>query len=79
MPAAPGLTVTGNAQHEAWWAKTWPTVEQVRPDVWSIPVPVPDNPIRYTLCYLLFGDQEVLVVDPGSAVIGMASPGAGLS
>ena len=40
-------------------------MEQVRPDVWSVPVPIPDNPIRYTLCYLMFGLDELVVVDPG--------------
>ena len=60
------LTVTGHAQYDAWWAKTSPPVEQLRDDLWSIPVPVPDNPIRYTLCYLLFGAaDELVVVDPG--------------
>lgn len=63
--AAIGLEVTGHQQHDAWWSKGWPPVEQVRPDVWSIPIPVPDNPIRYTLCYLLFGAGELVVVDPG--------------
>lgn len=59
------LEVTGRALYDAWWAKDTPPVEQVRPDVWSIPVPVPDNPIRYTLCYLLAGRGEYVVVDPG--------------
>ena len=64
--SADELVVTGTAQHTAWWAKTPPPVEQLRNDVWSIPVPVPDNPIRYTLCYLLFGaDGELVAVDPG--------------
>lgn len=63
--ADPGLEVTGVAQYDAWWSKDWPPVEQVRPGVWSVPVPVPDSPIRYTLCYLLFGDGELVVVDPG--------------
>ncbi|MET3806374.1 glyoxylase-like metal-dependent hydrolase (beta-lactamase superfamily II) [Nakamurella sp. UYEF19] len=60
-----GMEVTGQLQYDAWWSKGWPPVEQVRPDVWSVPVPVPDNPIRYTLCYLLFGDDGLVVVDPG--------------
>lgn len=63
--AAVGLDVTGHAQYDAWWSKSWPPVEQVRPDVWSIPVPVPDSPIRYTLCYLMFGADGLVVVDPG--------------
>lgn len=41
-----------------------PPVEQVRPGVWSIPVPIPHNPLRYTLSYAFTGDTVVLV-DPG--------------
>ncbi len=64
--SADELTVTGHAQYEAWWAKSSPPIEELRADVWSVPVPVPDNPIRYTLCYLLFGSSgELVVVDPG--------------
>ena len=59
------LETTGLAQHAAWQVKAWPPVEKVRPDVWSVPIPIPDNPIRYTLCYLLFGADELVVVDPG--------------
>jgi hypothetical protein len=28
-------------------------VEQLRTNVWSIPVPFPGNPLRYTISYLL--------------------------
>lgn len=42
-----------------------PGVEEVRPGVWSIPVPFIDNPMRYTLAYLLLGDGEAALVDPG--------------
>ena len=40
--------MTGTAQREAWLAYTCPPVEQVRPDLWSVPVPIPDSPLRYT-------------------------------
>ena len=30
-----------------------PPVEEVRPGLWSIPVPIPDNPLRYVLVYAL--------------------------
>jgi hypothetical protein len=43
------VRVTGTAQREAWLARTPPPVEQVRPDLWSVPVPIPDSPLRYTL------------------------------
>jgi glyoxylase-like metal-dependent hydrolase (beta-lactamase superfamily II) len=50
----------------AWQARTPAPVQRVRQGVWSVPVPVPNNPIRYTLCYLLVGDDGgVVVVDPG--------------
>ncbi|WP_284984385.1 MBL fold metallo-hydrolase [Arthrobacter sp. efr-133-TYG-118] len=40
-------------------------MEQIREDVWSDPVPFPGNPTRYTLSYLLVGDGDVVLIDPG--------------
>src|SRR4051812_33072674 len=59
------LTVTGTDQHRAWQQRVLPPVEQVRPGVFSIPVPIPDNPLRYTLSYAFLDDSGVLLVDPG--------------
>lgn len=59
------MRVTGTAQRDAWVARTWPPVEEVRTDLWSVPVPIPDNPLRYTLTYLLAAGRELVVVDPG--------------
>ncbi|GAA5229767.1 MBL fold metallo-hydrolase [Arthrobacter cryoconiti] len=59
------ITVTGTEQFQAWQDKIMPGVEEVRPGVWSIPVPFIDNPMRYTLAYLLLGDGEAALVDPG--------------
>jgi glyoxylase-like metal-dependent hydrolase (beta-lactamase superfamily II) len=59
------ITVTGHAQKEAWQNKVLPPVEQIGADVWSIPVPFPNNPMRYTLSYLLMGDGDALLIDPG--------------
>lgn len=42
-----------------------PPIERVRSDLWSVPVPIPDSPLRYTLSYLIFAGNDVLVVDPG--------------
>jgi len=58
-------TITGQTQHQAWAGKVLPPVEEVRPGVWSIPVIFPNNPMRYTLAYLLLGDGEAALVDPG--------------
>ncbi|WP_217567263.1 MBL fold metallo-hydrolase [Streptomyces sp. GbtcB7] len=79
------MQVTGVEQRNAWRARTQPPVEEVRAGVWSVPVPIPDSPLRYTLCYLLTGDTGLLVVDPGwesdegwdALVKGMKEAGAG--
>ncbi|KQS69376.1 MBL fold metallo-hydrolase [Modestobacter sp. Leaf380] len=43
--------ITGTAQHAAWQARALPPVEQLRPDLWSIPVPIPHSPLRYVSVY----------------------------
>ena len=45
------MRITGTAQHEAWRRRELPPVEQVRTDLWSIPVPIPHNPLRYVSVY----------------------------
>src|ERR1700728_3232594 len=64
-PVGGPVTVTGVAQRQAWRAHELPPVEQVRSGVWSMPVTIPDNPLRYTLAYLLLSDTGAVVVDPG--------------
>jgi len=62
---APMVDVTGTLQKDAWDRHTLPPVEQVRPGLWSIPVPIPDNPLRYVLVYLFELDDGVALVDAG--------------
>jgi glyoxylase-like metal-dependent hydrolase (beta-lactamase superfamily II) len=77
-------TVTGTAQWAAWQWRVLPPVEEVRPGVWSMPVPIPDSPLRYTLSYAFVGDHGVVIVDPGwdsaegraALTVGLASAGA---
>ncbi|MHB8317726.1 MAG: MBL fold metallo-hydrolase [Acidimicrobiales bacterium] len=57
--------VTGVAQKQAWDSNAVPPVERVRPGVWSIPVPIPDNPLRYVLVYLFELDDGIALVDAG--------------
>jgi glyoxylase-like metal-dependent hydrolase (beta-lactamase superfamily II) len=60
------VVVTGTVQKEAWDQKILPPVEQVRPGLWSIPVPIPNNPLRYVLVYALELDGGgVALVDAG--------------
>jgi hypothetical protein len=61
----PPITLTGHAQKEAWRNKVLPPVEQPGTDVWSIPVPFPGNPMRYTLRYLLLGGGDAVLIHPG--------------
>ncbi len=62
----PMVVVTGTLQKAAWDQKVLPPVEQVRPGLWSIPVPIPDNPLRYVLVYALeLEGGGVALVDAG--------------
>jgi glyoxylase-like metal-dependent hydrolase (beta-lactamase superfamily II) len=65
MPYAPPVRITGELQHAAWADKVLPPVEVVRPGLWSIPVPIPDNPMRYVLVYVMELDDGVALVDAG--------------
>ncbi|MGH8976187.1 MAG: MBL fold metallo-hydrolase, partial [Acidimicrobiia bacterium] len=42
-----------------------PPVEQVRPGLWSIPVPIPKNPLRYVFVYAFETDGGTYIVDAG--------------
>lgn len=60
------VVVTGTAQKQAWDSNVLPPVEQVRPGLWSLPVPIPDNPLRYVLVYALeLSGGGVAIVDAG--------------
>ena len=60
------VVVTGTLQKQAWEDKLLPPVEQVRPGLWSIPVPIPNNPLRYVLVYALeLSGGGVAIVDAG--------------
>jgi glyoxylase-like metal-dependent hydrolase (beta-lactamase superfamily II) len=59
------VEVTGVLQKAAWDNDVLPPVEKVRPGLWSIPVPIPDNPLRYVLVYALELSNGVAIVDAG--------------
>lgn len=42
-----------------------PPVERVRPGLWSVPVPIPNNPLRYVLVYVFDTDRGPYLVDAG--------------
>lgn len=86
-PEAPGVRVTGAEQKRTWAERVMPPVEQVRPGLWSLPVVIPDNPLRYVLTYVYELLDGVAVVDPGwpsgeawdDLVAGMAAIGVAVT
>src|SRR5207302_4399076 len=42
-----------------------PPVELVRPGLWSVPVPIPNNPLRYVFVYVFETDRGPYLVDAG--------------
>jgi glyoxylase-like metal-dependent hydrolase (beta-lactamase superfamily II) len=59
------MQVTGTRQRDAWQRGEFPPVESVTGGVWSIPVPIIGNPLRYVLSYLIEHDAGFVMVDPG--------------
>ena len=59
------IEVTGTLQKQAWSDNVLPPVEKVRDGLWSIPVPIPDNPLRYVLVYAFELPDGVAIVDSG--------------
>jgi glyoxylase-like metal-dependent hydrolase (beta-lactamase superfamily II) len=55
----------GEVQREAWALKILPPVERVSAGLWSIPVPIPGNPLRYVLVYALETDDGLVLIDAG--------------
>jgi glyoxylase-like metal-dependent hydrolase (beta-lactamase superfamily II) len=55
----------GAAQRYAWLENLLPPVEEVRPGLWSIPVPWPGSGLRYTLAYLVSGRSGLALIDTG--------------
>jgi len=62
-PAEPGGA--GAAQRHAWLERLLPPVEEVRPGLWSVPVPWPRSGLRYTLSYLMTGQAGPALIDTG--------------
>ena len=59
------VQVTGLAQRHSWRDGSLPEVERLRPGLWSIPVPIPRNPLRYVIVYAFELPDGVAVVDTG--------------
>jgi glyoxylase-like metal-dependent hydrolase (beta-lactamase superfamily II) len=88
MTAIPaGQDVTGTEQLAAWRARVLPPVERLAGDLWSIPVPIPNNPLRYVSSYAFASGGGLVLLDTGwsaessweALVAGLSSIGAALS
>ncbi len=56
----------GARQRRAWAEGVIPPVERVGPGLWSIPVPIPNNPLRYVLVYAFeLARGGLAIVDAG--------------
>jgi glyoxylase-like metal-dependent hydrolase (beta-lactamase superfamily II) len=64
-PGPGGLEITGTAQREAWLRRVVPPVERLDADLWSIPVPIPDNPLRYVSVYAFGTGEGLVLIDAG--------------
>lgn len=59
------LEITGAAQRAAWAERSVPPVEQLRPDLWSVPVPM-GGPLRYVTVYVFaLGGGGLGLLDTG--------------
>ena len=68
MTAIPaGQDVTGTRQLAAWRERVMPPVERLAGDLWSIPVPIPRNPLRYVSSYALASGGGLVLLDTGWA------------
>lgn len=60
------LQATSQAQLAATTSGALASLEQVRDDVWALPLPMPGGHIPFSLCYLVVDEKgAVHVVDPG--------------
>src|SRR5271170_2200931 len=59
------LEPTSGEQWAAWRRRALPAVELVRPGLWSIPVPLPTQGLRYVLVYAFAMDDGVTLIDVG--------------
>lgn len=70
-PAAAGRGVRvadaapDSPERDAWRVRRVPEPRPLGGGVWSIPVPIPRSPLRYTLVYLLESDAGPVLVDSG--------------
>jgi glyoxylase-like metal-dependent hydrolase (beta-lactamase superfamily II) len=88
MTAIPaGQDVTGTRQLDAWRERVMPPAEKLAGDLWSVPVPIPNNPLRYVNAYVFAAGGGLVLLDTGwpadtaweALVAGLESIGGGVA
>ena len=75
----PAIEISGVLQKQAWDDDVLPPVESLGSGLWSVPVPIPQNSLRYVLVYLLEVPDGVAMIDAGwDTEDAWAALGAGL-
>lgn len=64
-PAAPAATPGTTERVGPPRSMILPPVEEVRPGLWSVPVPIPDNPLHYVVIYALESAGGIALIDAG--------------
>lgn len=59
------VEVTGTRQRDAWLHNVLPDVEQVRPGLWSIPLPLSTGTMRFVNVYAFESSDGLTLVDAG--------------
>ena len=59
------IDVSGTLQLRSWEDDVLPPVENLGAGLWSVPVPIPQNSLRYVLVYLLEQPDGVTMIDAG--------------
>jgi glyoxylase-like metal-dependent hydrolase (beta-lactamase superfamily II) len=79
-PTPGEIEITGLAQRQAWLDRDLPPVEQLRSNLWSIPVPIPQGTLRYVSVYVFAGAGGLTLIDAGwDSDVGWAALNDGLA
>jgi glyoxylase-like metal-dependent hydrolase (beta-lactamase superfamily II) len=74
------LSGSASLDDESGTARSVPAPEQLRPGIWSLPLPIPIATLGYVISYVFEGDDGLTIVDPGwDHEDGAAALRAGLS
>lgn len=65
LSAVPGREMRVSGEVNGTALEPFPPVEKLRPGLWSVPVPIPNNPLRYVLVYVFETPRGAVLIDAG--------------